>query len=363
MPSAYKIRIRDRSTGDLQAEFTDFLSLNVQQLVDGAGKVEFDLQASHNAIPDLTDKAIIEVWRRNADQDIDWYLLMPALFRDEKRYYDRRSKRFKALCSGLNSILGWRIVNWPADVTQRTKFITSGAEAVMKTIVNYNLGGSATTANGRKRTGTITNFTVEASGGGGNTINHFCAQDNVLETLQKVALIGGGDFDVVLVNNYQYEFRFYDGLLGTDRSADVIFSLLRGNMANPSYERIRSTEKTVAAVWGRGEDAEREYVTRTGAGFAADNDIEFYVDARTSEPDAYNDVGDKKLLEKQSVDDFRFDVLQTPASFYGKHYFLGDRVKAEWDEITATPKIVSATISFNTFTRKEEISIGMDNRT
>lgn len=362
MTTDYKLRINNPS-GVLQAEITDFLSLDYLKVVNGPGRLNFVLKGNHHAVPALTDKALIEVWRRNVQHEIDWYCDFYTMFRDEEQSYRSRRDRFMALCDGVNAILGWRIVNWPAETANRNKFTGIPAENIMEAIVNYNCGAGATTGNGRKRNGTITGLSVASSSGLGNVVDWTCFGDNVLETLQKLALIAGGDFDLVTTGPAAWTFTFFENQLGTDRSATLTFSLGYGNMAEPEYSIERSPEKTVACVWGKGETVNRAYVTRTGDNYSASNDIEVFVDAAgtSGTTDAYNAFGDRKLKELKASDDFSFKVLQTPASLYGKHYFLGDKITGVYKSISKVIKITSVGVSFQG--SKETIQIGMDNIT
>ena len=124
----------------------------------------------------------------------------------------------------------------------------------MKTLVSYNAGSSATAGNSRLRTGTISGLTVEADGANGNTLDWFCAYDNLLESLQKLAAIAGGDFDLAQTAVGAWQFRWHTGQLGTDRTATAIFALERSNMANPQDQLLRTVEKTACIVGGKGGD-------------------------------------------------------------------------------------------------------------
>lgn len=363
MTTDYKLRINNPS-GVLQAEVTDFLSLDYLKVVNGPGRLNFLLKGTHQAIPALVNKSLVEVWRRNIEREIDWYCDFYTIFRDEDRSFRSRRDRFAAVCDGVNSILGWRIVNYPAETKFRNKFVGVPAENIMEDIVGYNCASGATTGNGRKRTGTISGVSVAESSGLGNVVDWNCFGDNVLETLQKLALIAGGDFDLVTTGPATWVFTFFEGQLGTDRSATLTFSLDYGNMEEPEYSVTRSGEKTVACVWGKGEGLNRDYVTRTGDNYSSTNDIEVFVDAagvKTAVTAAYNALGDRKLKELKATDDFKFGVLQTPASFYGKHYFLGDKVTGIYKGVTKVLKISSVAVGFAG--KKERVEIGMDNLT
>ena len=172
------------------------------------------------------------------------------------------------------------------------------------------------------------------------------------------------DFDLVKTGATAYEFRWYTGQLGTDRSASVTFAMERGNMANPTYKETRLKEKTVACVYGQGQGSDRDYVTRTGTNYhVSDNNIELYVDARNvdfGDTSGLNAKGDLKLDELEARSAFKFDVLQAPATLYGVHYFLGDLVTAmnPFTGASYTLMVDQVTVDFNN-TKGEDITVDM----
>ena len=145
-----------------------------------------------------------------------------------------------------------------------------------------------------------------------------------------MALIAGGDFDVVKTSATAWQWRFYDGQLGTDRTASVFFALERGNMSNPTWRDIRTDEKTVCIVGGQGEESSRTTAIRTGTNYdASTNNIEMFQNATDVDTtDGLNARGDAALDERKAQKQFEFDVIQTPGSQYGTHYTLGDLVTA-----------------------------------
>jgi len=231
-------------------------------------------------------------------------------------------------------MLKTRIVAYPAMLANKAYFSAAKAETIMKALVAANITSAATVANSRVRDGTnwpSTVISVEADAAGGNTTEWYCAQENLLETLQKLATIAGGDFDLIKTAVNAFEFRFYAGQLGTDRSASVFFSLGHGNMGDPVYTYDRSSEATVAIVGGQGEESAREFVARTGTDYAAGNDIEIFApatDVDAGNTAGLNSAGDAVVAEKRARETFSFKVLQTPAIRFGSEYFLGDLVTA-----------------------------------
>lgn len=325
------------------------LSLAYTRRVNAPGFVQFALRGDHELIGELSPGWRVEVWRDPAGQG--WRREIAAIYRQPEWSFGDR-KILVCLCPGLMSLLERRIVNWPANVANRTRFINIPGETIAKILVDYNAGPNATSANGRKRDGAIAGLSVQADGGGGNLVDWYCAQENLLKTLQKLALVAGGDFDLAATGPTTCEFRFYAGQLGVDRSAEVTFAIERGNMANVRYRNTRIDERTVACVWGQGEDADRDYATVIGPGWSSGNDIEAYINANDidfGDTAGLQTRGDQAMQELRARDELEFAVLQVPSTLYGVHYNLGDLVSVR-NPITGlavTLKMVGVTVSFD----------------
>lgn len=342
----YKLRLYNTS-GVLQHELVDFHGLTYTKRVNAPGLLRFSLNGDHAAAAALADKWPVEVWRRNKAQAIDWACDFYGLFREPDRE-GAGPGLFTALCPGQLSMLGWRIVAWKSGMADRSLFTSEKAETIANTLVAYNATSAATTANGRERAGAITGLSVETDGAAGNTLDWPCAFDVLLETLQELASIGGGDFDVVKTAAAAWEWRWYEGQLGTDRTAEVVFAVELGNMANPRFVRKRLGERTVAIVGGQNEGTAREIEIRTGPNYSSSNDIEMFVDARDAKTTAALQArGDQRLDEARAVEDFSFDVLQIPSTLYGKDYFLGDlvTVRSPYTGAAATRKVQAVTVT------------------
>lgn len=325
MASIYRLDWYD-DAGDLQYVMTDFTGLSVAQRVNSPGLGIISFRGDHDILGDLADRWKVEVWRKPADT---WAREFVGLYR-YGRWQHGDQDRFTCYCPGILSLLGRRIVAWYAGTANRTTFSAVAAETIMKTLVTYNATASATTGNGRLRAGTnwpATEITVQADGANGNALTVGVSYKNLLEALQDLAPIAGGDFDLVQTAVNAYNFRWYTGQLGTDRSASVTFSMGMGNMANPTYEENRLEEFTVCIVGGQGELSDRAYATRTGDDYAAANDIEIFLDATDMNSAAgLNSRGDKKLDDVKAQENFSFTALETPTTRYGIDYYLGDLV-------------------------------------
>lgn len=356
--TSYRLDVYDTS-GNRQAVITDFTHLSYSKIVNSPGMVQFGLSGDHDLLSDIQDKWQIEVWRK--PDNGDWARETTGLFRWLEWQYSDRSQA-KIIANGLMSMLDWRIVAWTAGYTDRSKFINKPAETIANTLVRYNTTSDATVANGRAREGAISGISVETNGAEGNSVDWFCAYSNLLETLQDLTKIGGGDFDLVKTSSTTYQWRWYTGQLGTDKSSDVLFSLKRGNMANPTYIDNRLVEKTVAIVGGQGEAEERIIEVATGTNYSSSNDIEIFVGATDVDTaSGLTTRGNKKLSENEAIEIFDFDVLQTASSQYGVHYQLGDLVTAinPYTLDTYTMKIQSVSIGVKS-NGEENINVEME---
>lgn len=346
MSTQYRLDLHN-AAGAKVAEVTDFWSLSYRRQVNAPGVLSFSLAGDHRAVADLEHNGEVAVYRRNPALGLGWTADFYGLFRGQRRSYSDHDI-FTATCPGILTMLAWRIVAWKAGTANRSSFSSDKAETVMKTLVSYNAGTNATAANGRVRDGTISGISVEADGGGGNTISADCAWDNLLEILQKVSAIGGGDFDLIKTGAAAWEFRWYAGQRGTDRTATLLFALERGNMAEPEYSYDRTEERAVAVVGGQGEGADRAVVVRTGPDYGASNDIEMFVDARNnSTTEGLNASGDAKLQEARARQQFGYRVIQTPGCAYGVHYDLGDLVRGQYGAVNVVQKIVGVSVGLD----------------
>lgn len=316
--------------GTLFAQVTDFLELSCVMRVNAPGLLMVKLPGEHAAIASLQKRSQVELWFEDAMFGINWHRHFSGLHLGEEMLYPQdRPSVFQMTAPGDLWLLNTRTVAWYAGYADRSAFSAIPAETIMKTLVKYNCTSSATVAAGRKREGAIggATITLEADAGRGTSLDWACHGAYVLKTLQDVAPTGGGDFDLVKTGAATWDFRFYEGQLGTDRRTTVKFQNELGNMVNIRIGSDWTEEKTAATVWGRNDGVDREYGTVLGTDYATGNDVEMYVDARDIKTAAgLTDRGDKAMEENRARDWFTFDVAQTPGCMFAKHYFLGDLV-------------------------------------
>lgn len=333
------------------AECVSYLDLVYTKEVNAPGLCKFTLPAGYFVIPLLDDKALVEVWRRNPAAGIDWYCDFYGIYRAQKRTY-ADSEKFTATTPGLMQVLGWRHVAYFADTADRVLYTTTTVEHIMKSLVTYNCTSAGTVADGRFRLATISypiTLSVEADLGRGTAVDLYaCAYKNVLTELQRLAgQYGDSDFDLVKTGDATAEFRYYDGQLGTDRTASVVFALEYGNMANPEYTYDRINEATVIIAGGQGVAAARIIRNTRGPDYdAVKNNIEAFADGRHVATYAgLGDLGLRWADEKRARQSFDYDVIQTASCRYGRDYFLGDLVTATWNDIVVTQQIAGVTVT------------------
>lgn len=360
MATEYKIRIYNRS-GVLQYELIDYRALAYSKAVNQPGTAVITLDGRVPVVRQIDLDWQIEIYRRDLTFGLAWYCDFYGFFRDSEERADANGIRSATLyCQGQMSLLSRAIVAYPAGTANRSKYTSTKAETIAKSLVTYNATSAGTTGDGRIRTVTMPTITIETDGSHGSTIDFACAWQNLLSALQDIAEVGGGDFSLVKTGAATWQFRWHDGQLGADKSSTIAFSLSQGNMANPVLRLNTLDERTVAIVGGQGEEASRSVVSRTGANYDASyNAVEVFVDARQMTTTAgLNSAGDAKLSEYQARRGLQFDVLQIPSTVYGRDYELGDLVTTSYGNYTAIKKVssVSATFDLN----GERLTIGME---
>ena len=330
--ATYRLRTYNTS-GVQQQEITDFSWLSFTKRVNSPGVLSFGLAGDKSYLSSLADKWIVQIDRKPVDGT--WTTELSTFFRDAIWTFPETGSQIVLQCVGVMDCLSWREIGYYAGVSNRTFFSAVAAETVLKTLVDYNAGPNATTGNSRFRTGTLgyPTLSLQADGAGGNTITLYCAYKNLLRTLQDVASVAGGDFSLTELSPVSYRFDWHTGQLGADRTADLQFSMERGNMREPEYRTNRAPEKTVAIVAGKGEASDRDIVVRTGSNYnVTTNNIEKVVASTgTDKGDTtgLNAKGDEALERLRAQETFNFKIQTVESARYGVDFFLGDLVGAK----------------------------------
>src|SRR4026208_1860708 len=360
-PRSY-IRIKDTS-GAVKAILTangadggenGFFWLAWKKRINGIGIAQFELnQSNPDAAYAINDKYQLEIIRSDPTIGLSEYASFEGFERDYTPYTDDKGRnRVIITAFDYNSLLDRRRVGYYANKANYTIFTAVKAETIFKRLVRDNCDPTfATTGNGRDRTPNTIGLTIATDLARGNTINWTCGgRSKLIDELAKIALIAGGDWRVNRTGAASFEFEFYPGQLGTDRTTGanaIVFSLDRGNMRKPKLVHNRSSEKTVALVGGKGEEIDRIIRVRTGTNYSSTNDIETFVDGRnTDDVNVLDSLGDQALDAAKARAMLEFEVLQTPLYSIEKDYFLGDLVASKYYGLTFTHQVYEVAFEY-----------------
>lgn len=337
------------ASGIRQALIDDFQSLSYRREVNAPGIAQIALQGNHSKLDTLTENAQIQIYRKNDTLGLDWDVDFVGFLRAEERTTDRGEDRYTGYAIGALSLLSRRVNAHYANTANRSTFNNLPVETVMKTMVHTNAGAAATTASGRLRNGVIPGISIASNQSRGTSITWNNAYVNLLDDLQELSAAYSIDFDLTKTGAYNWSFEVYPGQLGTDRTSTVIFSLENGNMRNPEYSYDSIDESTVVIVGGEGPENARQIITISGVRYAANRDYEIFADARSNKGSiaALTATGTAALNKAIPKQGFSFEVVQTPGSAYGVHYFLGDLVTAKYKGLSVTMKVQAVEITYS----------------
>lgn len=310
------------------------------------------LEEGNAQADDFAEFDIIEVYLRNKELGIQsadggFVVDFTGILRTNERQTDADGITWRVFhAPEQKHILSWRHVLWPSGIDNRSTFDSVAAETIMKTLVDYNctsLAAASSSPNSRWRDGDLVpgmgvTVNVLADAAQGNTLTKSMMGGNLLNILGQIASIGGGDFSVSWqgIGTATFDFDFHLGQLGEDKSTGtdrVVFSIENNVLLTPRLVN-RAARATACVSAGRGTGNSRLFEEVTGSDYAANNDLEMFVDAR-NEVDANGLIneGDEKLWLARQYGELTFDVLQTADTFYSpvdvtgrKTYATGDKV-------------------------------------
>jgi len=379
MPYELYLRQYDR-TGAIKHAVINPLWARWTDSVSGQEPLVFALDTAHPFVGDIAEFDIWEVLLKNTELGItDFTRAGVFIQRDWDRATDDDGLEIVTFTApNQRHILSWRHILWYAGVADRSDFAAKKAETVMKNIVKYNLTALATVANGRQREGNLStgmsvDLTVAADGAAGNTISIACMGMNVLTALQKVAEVAGGDFSLDWAGGHAWTFAWHPGQLGADKSAGadrVLFATAPGNetMLRPRLTHLGAGATTAIAA-GKGDGLARAVTPVNGVDYAANYDLETFVDARnenTADGRTYRGAIELEAVRARGT--LEFDVNQTANQFYSpvavtgrKTYKAGDLVLATYG-VEKVHKIDTITLDWKPPSRGEAFTVSVTTR-
>ena len=306
--------------------------------------------------------AIIELRRWDATAQLNWYTEYVGFHRTNQLEWTTADNRiFTSYSRGLLDLIKRRSVRYFSDLNCGLPD-PAPADDVIKALVLANAGSLALTTNGRATDGVTPGLSVQALTSLAPNYQGDHQGKNLLEAITDIGPPNKTDFDVIWggpSSPTTFEFRTYYPHRGTDRRASsalpTVLAPNFGNLSNPSYTRSRTDEVTSAVVYGALGDV--TLATASDISETPWNVYEADVDARGEDrAQALTNRANQMLFDKRAVTSLKFDVIQTPSSFYGKHYFLGDLITVRFSNVSGDVKIKGVTLSIDPG-RGEQITI------
>lgn len=372
---AYQVRVHDRA-GALLAVTPEFRTLNVEHIVNNVSTLTLGVtDVDDNSITRCLDEDaanldnIIEIRRSAPEYGIGWYTEYIGFHRTAQRQLTSEDQQILTSYSrGLLDLIKRRSIRHYADTAGSAKG-PGPADDIIKEFVYENAGAGATLGGGpvpgRVTAGVTPGLTIAPNLSQAPMHESANAWQNLLAAIAGMAGVHSVDFDVLRTGAATFEFRTYYPRMGTDRtlgtSNPVVLAPTFGNATNLSRTLSRTEEVSSALVLGPGEGPLRDTTLRTSShtGDSPWNLIEEDINASNEDRAvALEQVGDDLLHEKRPAVSYAFDVIQTPQSAYGKHYFLGDLVTARFKTFTDSLKIRG--VRLNVSDNRETVSLTLE---
>jgi len=320
------------ASGVIQTIATDYLQLGISRQVNAIAGLTFTMASTSPNAQYLQYGYIVSVTRQDAAQDITAAVEFAGMIRKIVRVVSTQTI-YQITAVSMMALLSDRVVAYRANVANRSVFAAVPAETILKTLFNYNCTALAVTGTKSQRIidGNTAGMTTSASAGGGSTVSIACSMQNLLETMQKVAIGNGGDFDMVWTAPATYTFTWYLGQRGTNRSSSVILSVATGTIAELQVITDRVQDFTNVILGGSGESLARNMYSRPASLNTGLSNRERFIDSRSQGAGTtaayYNTIGDSTLAQQiQRRTIYNVKLTQNAALRYGRDYFFGDLV-------------------------------------
>ena len=257
---------------------------------------------------------------------------------------------------GMGWVLSGRVVAYPAGHAQAEK--TDEADDMMRAIVRYNLGSSATTANGRKATASLSSaaFSVQADVGLGPSLSLGFSYHNVADVLRKISnaarAAGTPVYWEMVPNGTAFEFRVNVGQLGQDLTSGrnaLTFGPEFGNFSGGRLTFLSRDERNYSYALGKGqkdlrnvqvsEDTARSQASIWSLREGAVEDTQLTTDA------ALIDRADAETMAGRPLWVLEGDLVSTEDTQYQRDWNLGDLVKVSFDGFQSPALVRAVTVA------------------
>lgn len=344
----------------------DFVRLSYSNRLNDIGYATITLPRNHALANSLAIDSFVLVMRGQPHDTVgaSYYQDFAGIYRGSIETTESDGKELITLhFPDALSLVAREIVAFQAGIANRSEWAGKTIAQIWSDILTYNF--AVTDAN---RLLPFTSHPVDprvfkSDPSASAVINYSAAYKNVLTTLQELAALGSFYFRGKVAKVFggglsEYQAVFVEPDPGTDRTSSMVFDLGRANISSVELDKRRVNEPTKIIVGGQGEGTTRTVRVRTGGEYTNINHTEAFVDARDLVTTAALDTrGDTKLAETAYKPRFIFRAAQAPGSYYGRDYFLGDRVACRYRGAMFTRRIVGATVAVD---EKGQESIELD---
>ncbi len=365
MATRYQVVLKDLA-GARVAIITDWRSLTYTRRVNGVGGYVLTVDGNSDLVDLFTLDGQVEIYRRDqsAIPSFDWTLDFEGFHRTEIRSTDESGlSRYSSQGVDYTDLIARRAILFRKGTTGADKVAVG--ETAIKEYVNENAGPGATVAGGRLFDGVTVGLAIQADGAVGLPWTGSRPFRPLLDTIRDISKAATVDFDVVGTGAATFQFNAQARPIGIDRTnngvdpltglnaagnAPVLFSLAFGNMQGPIYALNRIAEGTAIIVLGQGTQGSRTVVERTSAatGDSTWNRLEVVKNANQEDAEAgLNAVGDALLDKLQAAETFEWNALETVSLRYGRDYFVGDLVTAEYQGIERDKQVIAAEVTMS----------------
>lgn len=325
MRTRYKLRVRAPSDGSLLAVCNRIKGMSVREDVNRPGSMQISIYLDDDTSVFYGTDVIVEFWRKV--DNFNWRKIMVSLMRSTERALGSYGEPSVILYGrGPLDLLNRRIILGFAGTSFTSK--TDNAEALYKELVTEQCVASTVAR-------VIPNLTVEVGGTGGNTLDIGMSWSNLLDVLAENAEEGGGDYRIQHIGTNQFEFQWFEPTdrtsINTEGNTPVIFSQTFGNLRLPRRKLSRLNEVNDIYVGGPGTETDRilrNVSDLTAISESPFNRVEGFVNGSNQGTDLgkLDQVGQTALKKSTPEIVSSFEIVQTPWSAFGEHYFLGDIV-------------------------------------
>ena len=351
------------SAGALQAVVTDFLSLAISKQLNAIDMLTTSIEARSPSFQYMDMGAIIQVWRQDVELGIANTLEFAGIIRKRVATKDTTT-RYTIQAVGMLALLADRVIAYKANKVNLSKFTAVPAESILKRLFNFNIGSSATTANGRLIDGRITGMSTAATAGTGTSLTMKCSMLPLLKTMQEIAYSGGLAYTLTYTAPATWVFTTFVGQIGTDRTADITLSVSTGTVARITQTSDAINNFTTVIVGGSGTEEAKQFSTYPTSGIPTGLSLrETYVDAKNQQNSTtafLTQFGAKTLsIQQRKRVSYSVDVLQTSEMRYGRDYFFGDKIAVNWNKSVINQFVVGVGLEWKS-TGDEVISVKLN---